>query len=391
LTIFKDKFSLDTPIKIGIIGGGQLGKMLALEAKRMFMSVIILDPNCDCPASYVADKVIVGNFSDEQKIYDLSKEVDIITYEIELANSKALEKLVKNGFLVHPSPDVLNIIQNKYRQKKFLKENGIDVPKFDLVTSKNHLEKICEEYGFPVMLKACEESYDGRGNFLIKNKDQITTAFSYFGKKQCMVEEYVVFKKEISVMIAKNSSGEISSFPIVENIHKDNILYLTTAPAKITKEIEIKANNLAIKTITSLKGVGIFGIEMFLDKNDNVFVNEIAPRPHNSGHYSIEACSISQFEQHLRAILDYPLPKPFLISDAVMINLLGPEKINGIYEIDGIDKLFSIPGIKLHIYGKKMTKHHRKLGHITVLLKNKDPIEVSEKIREIIKIKEINI
>jgi 5-(carboxyamino)imidazole ribonucleotide synthase len=130
---------------------------------------------------------------------------------------------------------------------------------------------------------------------------------------------------------------------------------------------------------------------MFLDKNDNVFVNEIAPRPHNSGHYSIEACSISQFEQHLRAILDYPLPKPFLISDAVMINLLGPEKINGIYEIDGIDKLFSIPGIKLHIYGKKMTKHHRKLGHITVLLKNKDPIEVSEKIREIIKIKEINI
>jgi len=246
------------------------------------------------------------------------------------------------------------------------------------------------EYGFPVMLKACEDSYDGRGNYLIKSKDQITLAFSYFKEKQCMVEEYIDFKSEISIMIARNTSGEISYFPIGENIHKDNILYLTIVPARITKDIENKATNLAIKTIESLNGSGIFGIEMFVDKNNNVLVNEIAPRPHNSGHYSIEACSISQFEQHIRAILDYPLPKPFLISDAVMINLLGPQNINGMYEIMGIDKLFSLEGIKLHIYGKKITKPHRKLGHITVLLNNKNPLEVSDKIKNIIEIKEKN-
>ncbi|MER5174865.1 MAG: 5-(carboxyamino)imidazole ribonucleotide synthase [Candidatus Nitrosocosmicus sp.] len=390
MTIFKEKFSIIKPIKLGIVGGGQLGKMLALEAKRMFMTVIVLDPTPDCPASYVADKVIVGNFSDEQKIYDLSKEADIITYEIELANSKALDRLVQSGFHVHPSPKTLTIIQNKYRQKKFLKENGINTPKFDLITSEKHLEKICLEYGFPVMLKACEDSYDGRGNYLIKNKDQISIAFSYFAGKQCMIEEYIDFKNEISIMIARNSSGEISSFPIGENVHKDNILYLTIVPARITNEVESKATNLAIRTIESLKGSGIFGIEMFIDKNNNVLVNEIAPRPHNSGHYTIEACSISQFEQHIRAILNYPIPKPFLISNAVMINLLGPEKINGAYEISGIDKLFSIEGVKLHIYGKKVTKHHRKLGHITVLLKNKNPIEVSEKIKQIINIQEVN-
>ncbi len=389
MTISKEKFSIAKPIKLGIVGGGQLGKMLALEAKRMHMTVIILDPTHDCPASAIADKVIVGNFSDEQKIYDLSKEVDIITYEIELANTTALNRLVKDDFPVQPSPSTLHIIQNKYRQKKFLKENGINVPKFDLITSESHLRNICMEYGLPIMLKACEDSYDGRGNFLIKTEDQITSAFSHFKGKQCMVEEYIDFKKEISIMVARNPSGEVSAFPICENIHKENILDLTIVPARITKEVETKANDLAIKTIKSLKGSGIFGIEMFVDPNDNVLINEIAPRPHNSGHYTIEACSISQFEQHIRAILDYPLPKPFLLSNAVMINLLGPDKIKGEYEICGIDKLFSLDGIKMHIYGKRLSNRNRKLGHVTALLKNNNPIEVSNKIKEVIEIKEV--
>jgi len=388
LTIFKDKFSINQPIRLGIVGGGQIGKMLALEAKRMFMIVIVIDPSPDCPASCIADKVIVGHFSDEQKIYELSKAADIITYEIELANSTALNNLAKNGYPVHPSPQLLSVIQNKYRQKKFLKEHEINIPKFELITSKNHLEKICLEYGFPVMLKACEDSYDGRGNYLIKNKDHITKALSHFKGKQCMVEEFIDFTKEISIMIARNPSGKITSFPIGENIHKDNILDTTIVPARITKDVETKATNLTFRTIESLKGSGIFGIEMFVDKNENVLVNEIAPRPHNSGHYTIEACSISQFEQHIRAILDYPLPEPFLISNAVMINLLGPEKIEGAYEIRGINKLFSLDGVKLHVYGKKVTKHNRKLGHITALLKkNNDPKEISEKIKQLIDIR----
>ena len=386
MTIYKDKFSITKPIKLGIVGGGQLGKMLAIEAKRMFMHVIILDPSPDCPASYIADKVIVGDFSNEQKIFELAEESDLITYEIELANSKALIELQNKGYIVHPSPDTLKIIQNKYRQKSFLKENGIPTPSFELITSKDNLEKICLEYGFPVMLKACENSYDGRGNYLIKEKDQITTAFSYFSGKQCMVEKFIDYKKEISIMIARNPSGNISYFPIGENVHKDNILHFTIAPAKIDKEIETKAIEIAVKTIKSLKGAGIFGIEMFIDKNNEVFINEIAPRPHNSGHYTIEACSISQFEQHIRAILNFPLPKPFLISNAIMINILGPKEIKGNYEINGVYKLFSMEGVKLHIYGKKVTNYHRKLGHVTVLLKNRDPIKIFEEIDKTISI-----
>jgi len=386
LTIYKDKFSITKPIKLGIVGGGQLGKMLAIEAKRMFMHVIILDPSSDCPASYIADKVIVGDFSNEQKIFELAEESDLITYEIELANSKALIELQNKGYIVHPSPDTLKIIQNKYRQKCFLKENGIPTPTFELITSKDNLEKICLEYGFPVMLKACENSYDGRGNYLIKEKGQITTAFSYFSGKQCMVEKFIDYKKEISIMIARNPSGDISYFPIGENVHKDNILHFTIAPAKIDKEIETKAIEIAVKTIKSLKGAGIFGIEMFIDKNNEVFINEIAPRPHNSGHYTIEACSISQFEQHIRAILNFPLPKPFLISNAIMINILGPKEIKGNYEINGVYKLFSMDGVKIHIYGKKVTNYHRKLGHVTVLLKNRDPIKIFEEIDKTISI-----
>lgn len=390
MTIYRNKLSITQPVKLGIVGGGQLGKMLAMEAKRMFMEVIILDPSPDCPASGFADKVIVGSFSDEKKIYELAKIADLITYEIELANSKALEELTNEGYIVHPSPKTLNIIQNKYRQKKFLKENGIDIPNFEIVTSQSDLEKKCIDYGFPVMLKACENSYDGRGNFLIQNREQIAAAFSFFSGRRCMIEEFIEYKKEISIMIARNASGDISYFPIGENIHKDNILYITTVPAKIDKEVESKAIELAIKTINSLKGAGIFGIEMFVDKNNNVLVNEIAPRPHNSGHYTIEACSISQFEQHIRAILDLPLPKPFLISNAIMINLLGPKEVEGFYEINGIDKLFAIEGVKLHIYGKKSTKFHRKLGHITVLTRNKDPIEISKDINRFVSINKID-
>lgn len=386
MTIFQDKFSIVNPIRLGIIGGGQLGKMLASEAKRMFMTVIVLDPSLECPASSMADKVIVGNFSDEQKIYELAKCVDILTYEIELGNSRALDNLVKEGMKIFPSPENLHIIQNKFRQKSFLKENGIKVPKFESVSSTNHLKSLCSKYGFPLLLKACEQSYDGRGNFLIKNSNDIDLASEFMINKECMIEEFIEFKKEISIMISRNRSGDVSYFPIVENIHRDHILDITIAPAKIEPKVTKQALELATKTIHSLNGVGIFGIEMFIDQNDKVLINEIAPRPHNSGHYSIEACSISQFEQHLRAILDYPLPKPRLLSDAVMINILGPKNFEGYYTIEGLNNLFSIKGLKIHIYGKKISKYNRKLGHITIVLDNQDPLDIANYIKDIIKI-----
>jgi 5-(carboxyamino)imidazole ribonucleotide synthase len=388
LTIYKDKFSISKPVRLGIVGGGQLGKMMAFEAKRMFMKVTILDPSKDCPASSLADKLIIGNFSDEQKIYDLSREVDIITYEIELANATALNNLEESGFLVHPSPKTLSIIQNKYRQKKFLRENRITVPDFELVSSEEQLMRYCSKSGFPILLKACEDSYDGRGNYLIRSENEISKALTHFSGRQCMVEKFVNFKREISIMIARNLSGTISYFPIAENIHEDHILKTSIIPARISKETERKAIDLAIMTMKSLKGSGIFGIEMFVDEEDNVLINEIAPRPHNSGHYSIEACSISQFEQHIRAILDYPLLQPILLSNAVMINILGPNNYTGPYEITGIDELFAIPGVKIHIYGKLETKPNRKLGHITIVSNNVDPILTKDNVEDLLKVQE---
>jgi 5-(carboxyamino)imidazole ribonucleotide synthase len=354
------------PICIGIIGGGQLGKMIAQEAKRMSFRVIILDPDDQCSASSVSDEQIVADFKDENAIRELASKSDVLTYEIELANSSALKDLQSKKYPIYPSPEILAIIQNKYRQKSFLKDNDIAVPKFDFVDSEDHLRQLCASYGFPTMLKVCQDSYDGRGNFLIRSKDKIHEAFAYFEGKECMLEKYVPYLKEISIIVARNSAGQIESFPVGENIHNKGILDMTIVPARISKKTNLRAKKMAEKTMQAMKGAGIFGIEMFVMHDENVLINEIAPRPHNSGHYSIEACSISQFEQHLRAILNLPLSKPELLCPAVMMNILGPANQNGPYAIKGLKNLFLIQGLKLHVYGKKVSKPRRKLGHITV-------------------------
>ena len=388
MTLYDDKFSVNKPIKLGIIGGGQLGKMLAMEAKRMSMKVVILDPTLKCPASSIADKVIEGSFSDEQKIYELAKEVDLITYEIELANATALDNLERSGIRVHPSPRTLSIIQNKYRQKKFLRENNINVPDFEQVLDEDQVNKVCSEFGYPVLLKACENSYDGRGNYLIRSSNEIKTALEYFSGRECMLEKFVNFKKEISIMIARNTSGCISYFPVVENIHEEHILKTTIAPARISGDVERKAIDLAVRTMESIKGSGIFGIEMFVGEDNEVLINEIAPRPHNSGHYTIEACSISQFEQHIRAILDYPMPQPSLESEAIMINILGPAGLTGPYVLSGIRETLALPGARIHLYGKEDTKPKRKLGHVTILISDNDPLATRDKVEQYLIVQE---
>jgi 5-(carboxyamino)imidazole ribonucleotide synthase len=385
--ISTDIITIKNPIRIGIIGGGQLGKMIAQEAKRMSFKIIILDPCKDCPASSVSDEIIHADFKDESAIRKLARMSDVLTYEIELANSNALKVLESQKYPVFPSPVTLEIIQNKFRQKSFLKENGIAVPEFDLVKSVQCLKNLCSDYGLPAMLKACEDSYDGRGNFLISSMDKTQEAFDFFHGKECMLEKFIPFIKEISIMVARNSDGQIVSFPVAENIHSNNVLDMTIVPARISKKVSIKAKRIAQKTMGALKGAGIFGIEMFVTKDEDVIVNEIAPRPHNSGHYSIEACSISQFEQHIRAILDLPLSDPQLLTPAVMVNILGSEHHNGTYKIKGLRKLMSIPGIKLHIYGKKISKPRRKLGHITVTAQNvQEAIFRAERAKRTIKV-----
>src|SRR5437867_285834 len=352
-------------ITLGIIGGGQLGKMIGIEAKRMSLRLAYLDPDKDCPASTLADKLIVSDYRDKKSIFELAKITDVLTYEIELANSSVLKELESRGFAVHPASGVLNIIQNKLRQKRFLKEKGIPVPDFEEVTSFEQAKKICNKFGYPLVLKACEDSYDGRGNFLIKSANDVNRGIQYFEGRRCMIEKFIHFVKEVSVMVARNTKGQIESFPVAENIHTNNILDTTIVPARINGEVVSRAKSIAEKVVKSFKGVGVFGIEMFL-ANDKLMINEVAPRPHNSGHYSIEACSVSQFEQHIRAILGLPLARPRLMSPVVMMNILGSPKYTGEYFFKGIDKAFTVPGLKLHFYGKKITKPQRKLGHITI-------------------------
>ena len=360
-----DLLAIERPIRVGIIGGGQLGKMISHEAKRMSLKVIVLDPTDGCPASSIADEQIVADFKDENAIMQLAAKCDVLTYEIELANSVALKTLELKRYPVRPAPETLHIVQNKFRQKSFLRQHKIDVADFEAVRSEDHLYQLCENFGFPVMLKACENSYDGRGNFIITSREQVSKAFNNFSKNELMVEKYVPFTKEISIMVARNPSGEVASFPVAENIHKNGILDTSIVPARINPKVELKAKRMAEMTMQVLKGAGIFGIEMFVTKEEDVLINEIAPRPHNSGHYTNEACSVSQFEQHLRAVLDLPLSKPELLCPAVMVNILGNEHSSGSYAIKGLRRLLSVPSVKLYVYGKKTSKPGRKLGHIT--------------------------
>jgi 5-(carboxyamino)imidazole ribonucleotide synthase len=357
--------AIESPARVGIIGGGQLGKMIAHEARRMSLKVIVLDPTEGCPASRIADEQIVADFKDEAAIMRLAEKCDVLTYEIELASSTALKELEERNYPVRPAPETLRIIQNKHRQKSFLKSRGIAVPDFELVKSGQHLQELCKKFGLPAVLKATEDSYDGRGNYLIKTKEDVAKAYEYFAGRETMLEKFIPFTKEVSIMVARNPSGQIESFPVVENVHRNGILDTTVAPASISRKVELKAKRMAERTMRVLHGAGIFGIEMFVTRKAEVVVNEIAPRVHNSGHYTNEACSVSQFEQHLRAVLDLPLARPELLSPAAMINILGPDGFDGPYSVTGLEEMMKVPGAKLYIYGKKVSKPRRKLGHIT--------------------------
>ena len=373
-------------ITIGIIGGGQLGKMIGIEAKRMSLNVAYLDPDMNCPASSIADQMIVSDFKDEKSIIELANKSDVLTFEIELANSSVLKDLETRGYAVHPASGVLNTIQNKLRQKRFLREKGIQVPEFEEVTTVEQAKKICEDFGYPSVLKACEDTYDGRGNFLVRSVRDVKRGIQYFEGRRCMIEKFIPFTKEVSVMVARNTRGRIVSFPVAQNIHTNNILDTTIAPANISSRVDSEAKLIAEKVVDSLKGVGVFGIEMFL-KGNKLMINEIAPRPHNSGHFSIEACSVSQFEHHIRAILGLPLTKPRLMSPVVMMNILGIPNYTGRYRFKGIEKAFTIPGLKVHFYGKKITKPKRKLGHFTITAENvEEALSRANTVRNLLKV-----
>lgn len=361
--------------RIGIIGGGQLGKMMILEAKKLGSYVIILDPTKDCPASSICDEHIVAGFDDKKALLRLASKSDVLTYEFEHIDYLYLMEMEKKGYKIYPSPSCLKIIQNKFTQKTLLKRNGINVPDFITVNSTEDIKNIANNFSYPLVLKSCTGGYDGKGNFIIKSEDDIEKGFKTLNPSlniPLMVEKFIDFQMEVSVLVCRDNNDNVKVYPIGNNIHIDNILHKTIVPANISQKSKKDAIDIANKIIDIFKGVGIFCIEFFITRSGDVLVNEIAPRPHNSGHYTIEGCITSQFENHIRAILGIPLGSTDLILPAVMVNLLGEEGHNGDSVIFGVDDVLKNENLFLHIYGKSKTSPKRKMGHLTCVSKNID-------------------
>ena len=384
---------------IGIVGGGQLCLMLGetIKNKDLPYNLVALDPTPNCPAYNFLGQQFVGDYKDETQIRRLAESSDIITFEIELANSQVLAELEERGMLVHPSSGTLRIIQDKYVQADFLRGHGIPVPDFQRVENQDNLERAIEEYGLPIMIKARTDSYDGKGNFVLRNQTDVSRVLSCFNGRNLMAQRYVDFDLEVSVISARGINGEISTFPVGENIHGAdyNILKTTIVPARVDDEVVLKSRGVAEDTMRVLEGAGVFGIEMFV-KDGDVLVNEIAPRVHNSGHYSIEACHTSQFEQHIRAIMGERLGNTNLTSGSVVMhNIIGGEGYTGSYQmmfertpIIGTTQVAD--SVVVHNYGKHQVRPYRKMGHFTVVSLNgvtqDDLIHRAEQLKSKIKI-----
>ena len=350
---------------LGIIGGGQLGMMITEAAKNMpeyISKIIVIDPTENCPASQVGAEQIISDFKNKEAIIDLANKSDIITYEIESGDSDVLKSVEKN-VEINPSPETLKIIQDKFLQKSFLLENNIPIPDFIKIENIEDVKKGLNKFGYPALLKARRDAYDGKGNYKINSEDEIQKAFEYFKGQKLLLEKFVPFKMEVSVIASRNTKGQIKTYPLVENIHENNILRETIAPARVSDKVTKNAEEIAKKTMTVLKGAGIFGIEMFVTQDDGIVINEIAPRVHNSGHHTLQSSETSQFEQHLRAILGLDLGSTKLIHNTVMYNILGTHGFEGEYRPLDISK----DNLFLKMYGKKISKPLRKLGHFNLV------------------------
>ncbi len=358
--------------RIGIIGGGQLGLMISEAAVKLgFASITVLDPTPQCPAASVAEQ-IVGSLKDPLALRQLADRSDVLTYEIEHINTEALQTLQNGGVKIYPSPELLAIIQNKFEQKEFLARHSIPVAPYMSIASPADIEQAVQAWGYPLVLKAKKDAYDGRGNARINGPSDIEAAFSRLGDRELYVEKGLNLDKELGIMIARNERGETSTFPVVEMLHARDICLTVLAPAPISESLQQKVQEIAAHTIDTLQGIGIFGVELFLDTEGKIWLNEIAPRPHNSGHYTIEACQTSQFEQHLRAVTNLSLTSSsMLYPAAAMENVLGersgPADVQWTHDYDH-EHIFP------HIYGKRETKIDRKMGHITVVGEDLDSV-----------------
>jgi 5-(carboxyamino)imidazole ribonucleotide synthase len=345
---------------IGIIGGGQLGRMMAIAAKAMGYRIAVLDPEPDSPCGQVSDKKIVGAYDDLEAIKKLAEVSDVITYEFENIDSAALAWLYENAY-VPQGTKLLEISQDRIKEKNAIQSAGVEVAPFAVINSLKDIYDNMETLGYPAVLKTSRGGYDGKGQLVIKEKQDIENASDLINYGQCVLEKWVPFKKEISVILTGNLDGEIAVFPVAENIHINNILHQTIVPARISGNAYDKAIRYAKKLAREFQLVGTLAVEMFLTADDEIYINELAPRPHNSGHYTIEACETSQFEQHVRAVCNLPLASTDLVKPAVMVNILGE------HQAKVLEKMPEIKDWKIHFYGKSDPKAKRKMGHVTIL------------------------
>lgn len=376
----------NSSLKLGIISGGQLGKMLIQEASKWAIATYILDPDPDCPAKRIATEHVQGDFLDFDTVYAFGKEVDILTYEMENINIEALLQLKADGFKVVPDPQVLALIQDKGLQKEFYQKHNIPTSPFACYENTDAITKAIEEkvFTYPFVQKLRKGGYDGHGVALIHSaEDRLLDGSS-------MLEKKVEIDKEIAVIVARNDLGEVRCFPTVEMTFdaKTNLVEDLFCPANISGEDAKIAEDLAIKIIENLEMVGLLAVEFFIDINGEILVNEVAPRPHNSGHHTIESVMTSQLEQMLRAILGLPLGSTDLIMPSVMLNLLGEAGHTGEVRYEGLSEVLSIEGVKVHLYGKQQTRPSRKMGHVTVLADTvENALQKANKVKNIIKVK----
>ena len=372
--------------KLGILGGGQLGKMLINEANKLNISCKVMDPNNEAPCSNLVENFIVGDLLNYDDVYNFGKNVEVLTIEIENVNTDALKKLEEEGVKVYPSSENIKTIQNKSVQKNFYLKNNLPSSFFKTYDNVDDLINEAEnkKCKYPFVWKSARFGYDGKGVKVINNIEDLKTLPNI----ECIIEDKISIKKELSVIVARNKRSQEKNFPTVEmEFNQENLVDKVICPAQISDDLNNKAIQLALKTSRAFNHIGLLSIELFITDNDEILINEVAPRPHNSGHHTIECCLISQFEQHLRAIFNLNLGSTSIKIPGIMLNLVGEEKHFGEAIYDNIEGALKIPGASIHIYGKKDTKPHRKMGHITIVNKDLNKAkEFAEIIRKSIKV-----
>jgi 5-(carboxyamino)imidazole ribonucleotide synthase len=376
-----DYFSSD--FKLGILGGGQLGKMLLYETRKWDIYTKVMDASPQAPCKIACNEFVLGDLMDFDTVLAFGKDVDVLTIEIENVNVDALEKLEEEGVKVYPPPKALRTIQNKAQQKLFYVDNNIPTANFSRFAYASEIKDSVENGGleFPFVWKSAQFGYDGQGVKIVRKTDDLDG----LPPGECITEQMVDFKNELAVIVAKSSSGEVKTYPVVEmEFHPEaNQVEYVICPARIDEKVAQKAQQVALKVSEHIGHVGLLAVELFQTLDDTILVNEVAPRPHNSGHYSIEASYTNQFEQHIRAILGLPLGKTDSKVAGVMVNLVGAEGHQGDVVYENIQEILAMEGVTPHIYGKKQTRPFRKMGHVTIVDQNMGKArEMAQKVKE---------